>query len=247
MKRPLISCLMATGRRRRFLPQAIKYWSQQTYPEKELVIVDDDPQDSSDLIPHDPRIQYIRVHDGMTLAQKLNNGMEYTKGSFVQKLDDDDYYAPNFMVEMADVAIPQMGEQGVIGLVNCFVVLVLPTGQFKFSGYNFLPGASVFFSQNVWEKCPFDESVPPGHDGTDWRFIKGDHSAKIAVVYGKPELLMVVRGHGMGHLWKTSFGGPTEELFVHKNDHVKTLEQYLPAEHLLFYRELIKEKCPNFQ
>jgi len=38
---PLVSCLMPTmARRRLFVPQAIRYFQRQNYPNKELLIVD---------------------------------------------------------------------------------------------------------------------------------------------------------------------------------------------------------------
>jgi len=38
---PKISCIMPTYNRREFIPQALKYFERQDYPNKELIIVDD--------------------------------------------------------------------------------------------------------------------------------------------------------------------------------------------------------------
>ena len=58
---PLVSCITpTTGDRRRFLPQAIKCFQRQTYPNLELVILCDGEDDMSDLIPRDDeRIRYF--------------------------------------------------------------------------------------------------------------------------------------------------------------------------------------------
>ncbi len=38
---PLVSCIMPTANRQRFIPTAISLFLRQDYPEKELVIIDD--------------------------------------------------------------------------------------------------------------------------------------------------------------------------------------------------------------
>ena len=51
---PLVSCIMPTYDRRRFVPQAIKYFLQQDYPNRELIVVDDGTEPAGDLIPQNP-------------------------------------------------------------------------------------------------------------------------------------------------------------------------------------------------
>ncbi len=38
---PLVSCVMATGNRTRFIPQALRCFLRQTYPNRELLVIDD--------------------------------------------------------------------------------------------------------------------------------------------------------------------------------------------------------------
>ena len=52
----LVSCVMPTHNRRDFILTAIDCFLNQTYPEKELVIVDDGSDRVKDIIPADPRI-----------------------------------------------------------------------------------------------------------------------------------------------------------------------------------------------
>ena len=40
-KEPLVSCVMPTADRRQWVPQAIRNFQQQNYPNRELLIVDD--------------------------------------------------------------------------------------------------------------------------------------------------------------------------------------------------------------
>jgi glycosyltransferase involved in cell wall biosynthesis len=54
---PLVSCIMPTFNRRPFVPQAIRYFLAQDYPEKEFIIVDDGADSVADLVPDDPRVR----------------------------------------------------------------------------------------------------------------------------------------------------------------------------------------------
>ena len=91
---PLVSCIMPTYNRRRFVPQAIKYFLRQDYPSKELIILDDGTDSVDDLIPSDDRILYFRFPEKRTLGTKLNLGCESAKGEIVAHWDDDDWYDP---------------------------------------------------------------------------------------------------------------------------------------------------------
>ena len=52
--RPLVSCIMPTHNRRRFVPQAVQYFLRQDYPHRELIIVDDGTDTIRDLVPDTP-------------------------------------------------------------------------------------------------------------------------------------------------------------------------------------------------
>jgi glycosyltransferase involved in cell wall biosynthesis len=54
---PVVSCIMPTFNRRRFISQAINYFLRQDYTSKELIVVDDGTEVVKDLIPLDDRIR----------------------------------------------------------------------------------------------------------------------------------------------------------------------------------------------
>jgi glycosyltransferase involved in cell wall biosynthesis len=92
---PLVSCLMPTADRREFVGRAFKCFQQQTYPELELVVLDDGTDPIADLVPVDPRIRYIRQHSKSNHGQKLNFCNIVANGEFAIVFDDDDAYAPD--------------------------------------------------------------------------------------------------------------------------------------------------------
>lgn len=91
---PLVSCIMPTYNRRRFVPRAIDYFLRQDYPNKELVIIDDGTDRVADLILADPRIRYFGLPQCASTGAKRNLACKRAAGSLVAHWDDDDWYAP---------------------------------------------------------------------------------------------------------------------------------------------------------
>jgi len=139
-----ISCVMGTCRgRKRFLAQAIEYWRRQTYPDKELVIVDDDPEDFTP--PAD--VKYIKIPKVTSIGLKLNAGIAAASGELIQKFDDDDWYHPTFMAHMA-ANVVRHGQHS-IGSVNTFLALLVRPWKLKFSGYGWFLGNGFCFSKKL--------------------------------------------------------------------------------------------------
>ncbi len=90
---PFVSCIMPTYNRRKFVPNAIRYFLRQDYQSKELIIVDDGTDCIEDLVPDEPNIRYYRLADKITLGAKLNLGCELAGGELLANWDDDDWYA----------------------------------------------------------------------------------------------------------------------------------------------------------
>lgn len=95
---PLVSCLMVTRERRSFAERAIRCFQAQTYQRRELVIVDDGPDDG--LADHitalaDPRIRHVRLPDeGKPLGELRAISVARAQGTVVAQWDDDDLSDP---------------------------------------------------------------------------------------------------------------------------------------------------------
>ncbi|MET7636864.1 glycosyltransferase family 2 protein [Streptomyces sp. NPDC005078] len=91
---PLVSCVMPTCNRRRFVPQAIRYFCRQDYPARELVVLDDGSDPVADLIPADDhRVRYVRLTGRHTIGAKRTIGCREARGDLVVHWDDDDWMA----------------------------------------------------------------------------------------------------------------------------------------------------------
>jgi glycosyltransferase involved in cell wall biosynthesis len=94
----LVSCVMVTRDRYPFAQLAIEAFRRQTYPNRELVVL----QDGADTrlleeieAARDPMIRAVRMPtDGLSLGELRNRVIAAARGPFVCQWDDDDLYDP---------------------------------------------------------------------------------------------------------------------------------------------------------
>jgi Glycosyl transferase family 2/Methyltransferase domain len=159
-REPLVSCIMPTCDRRRYVGRAIRYFLDQDYPQRELVIVDDGADSIEDLIPADPRIRYVRLLEHQTIGAKRNLGCEQAKGELVVHWDDDDWSAPRrlrYQVEMfqnQDVDV-----SGLSAVLFCDPVAgrawryEYPSGRRPW-----VTDATFCYRRRFWEETPFPDT-----------------------------------------------------------------------------------------
>ena len=101
MTAPLITCIMPTRDRRRFVGQAVWYFLRQDYPARELLVVDDgeDPVEIS--MPADDRIRYVRLDRRLSVGAKRNLACREARGELIAHWDDDDWFAPHRLTAQA--------------------------------------------------------------------------------------------------------------------------------------------------
>jgi glycosyltransferase involved in cell wall biosynthesis len=124
---PLVSCIMPTFDRRRFLPLALKAFDSQDYPARELIVVDDGNDPVGDLVERAPKARYVRLSARASIGEKRNRACEEARGAIIAHWDDDDWYAPGRL--SCQIAPLLAGEADLSGLENSFT-LELPAGRF---------------------------------------------------------------------------------------------------------------------
>jgi len=94
--RPFVSVICPTFNRRKFLPNLMKQFNYQTYPQQfmELIILDDSPTSNADIILQQSNIKYTYLDEKLLLGAKRNHLNSLVTGDIVVCFDDDDYYAP---------------------------------------------------------------------------------------------------------------------------------------------------------
>src|SRR5215510_7816825 len=97
MESSLVSVIMPAYNGERFIKQAIESVFAQTYPNWELIVVDDGSTDNTVQIISsfaDSRIVYIH-QENRGQAAALNHGLGIARGKYITTLDVDDWLTPN--------------------------------------------------------------------------------------------------------------------------------------------------------
>lgn len=95
MKRfPLISCITPTRNRHGFLSDMIAMFLAQTYPNKELIIIDDSPFPfpGVDSLPPSVNYQFIHTKNPLSIGHKRNLAVSLSNGEYIAFMDDDDFH-----------------------------------------------------------------------------------------------------------------------------------------------------------
>lgn len=174
---PLVSCLMPTRGRRRFVPHAIGCFQQQDYPRLELVIADDGDDAVEDLVPDDARIRYMRMPRMVRIGTKRNQACAAAYGDVIVHWDDDDWSAP-WRVSYQVQALMDT-DADICGLGD--ILFYEPAGGraweyiYPPKGRPWVYGATLAYRASFWRRHPF----PDIHVGEDTRFVRSQCSQSV--------------------------------------------------------------------
>lgn len=123
---PLVSCIMPTADRRRFVTLALQRFAEQDWPARELIIVDDGSDSVADLVVQ-PGVRHIRLTGRHSLGAKRNLACHEARGAIIAHWDDDDWYAPDRL--RRQIAPILRGDAALTGLTMRHL-LQLSSGEF---------------------------------------------------------------------------------------------------------------------
>jgi glycosyltransferase involved in cell wall biosynthesis len=177
---PLVSCVMPTYNRRRFIPHAIDYFLRQDYANKELIVIDDGTDIIQDLIPDHPLIRHYRLDKKITLGAKLNLACSYAQGKIIVNWDDDDWYSETRLTCQVECIENEKFEVcGINDLLyydlinNTGYRYIYPADQRKW-----LLGSSLCYTKKLWSTNLFAD-INVGMDGL---FVFATPSNKVKVM-----------------------------------------------------------------
>jgi glycosyltransferase involved in cell wall biosynthesis len=228
----LVSCILATGNRERFMAQALGCFAAQTYPDRELIVVDDGEVPVAGLCGPAPRVRYLRLDRRTPTGTKLNLGIEVAAGSILQKLDDDDYYAPGFLASSVG-RLQASRSHRAIAAWDSFLILLASAARptLYFSGNGWMAGGTLCFRRQTWQAAPFRD-VARDEDA----YFLGDHSGPRLRVR-EPEQYVLVR-HGQ-NTWRRFRNGVAVEDFVRSlKPYPKSLKELVGEDAARFYAGL---------
>lgn len=99
---PMVSVILPVYNGARFLAESLQSVGAQTFPNYEIVVVDDGSTDKSAAIAQSfPKVRYLyETNQGIALAR--NNAIAQAHGELIAFLDHDDLWAPNKLQEQVD-------------------------------------------------------------------------------------------------------------------------------------------------
>jgi len=157
----LVSAILPTRGRQEWARQAVKCFQAQTYPDKELVIVDDKDEPS---FPEGPPI-LNSIHafsSARNIGAKRNECCRIAKGASITHWDSDDWSAPERMAEQ----VQQLKDSGMqlVGYYSMLFHVDHHDEAERYYRYNFSPhwalGTSLTFWKSFWLNNKFPENKP---------------------------------------------------------------------------------------
>ena len=97
-----VSVVTPTYGRGHHMERLYRAFDAQTWPNKELVVLDDSPEPSPFMMTQtDPRVRYVHDPKRLSVGEKRNRLAELASGELLAHFDDDDYYGPLYLQKMA--------------------------------------------------------------------------------------------------------------------------------------------------
>jgi glycosyltransferase involved in cell wall biosynthesis len=162
LERPLVSCIMATRDRPPLAEQAIRSFLRQSYPAKELIVVDDGDQPPH--LPESEQIRHLRLRERRTLGARWNLACRESRGELLALWIDDAWQAPDRLARQVE-AIHRSGADAAGQRDLTYYAPFEGVGWIKRGPVDSAPYAadpSLLFRRIAWEQSPFVEADPPG-------------------------------------------------------------------------------------
>lgn len=184
---PLVSCIMPTfGRRAPFVAQAIRSFQAQTYPNKELIILDGDWQDlekvsAAGVVPIEANIEYIHVNMSgalahLTIGAKRNLAVALARGDIIAHFDDDDYYGPDRLSrQVAPILADEADITGLVmdGVLDLHEMAAWRCGPALHNEIFALGvhGGTLVYRKALWGPTAAFQNISSGEDGAFLRLV----------------------------------------------------------------------------
>ena len=205
-RQPSVSVVIATCRPNN-VKFAIENYRNQVYGEKELLLVLNNAifdvgsieVQTKDL--HNVRI--IQIDGSATLGESLNRGVEEASGDYIAKMDDDDYYGENYLLDMMLAA--NFSEAEILGKGTYFVhmegadVMALRNVAPEHEYSSYVCGGTLIVRRNVLREIPF----PNRTRGEDSALLESARKAGCRIYSADVfNFLQVRRADTNRHTWK---------------------------------------------
>lgn len=197
MKTDLVSIVIPCYNQAHYLPDAIESALNQTYPNIEVIVVNDgSPDNTSEIVKKYLKVKLVeQKNKGLSGAR--NAGIKKAKGKYILPLDSDDKIHPemvsttiNYMqdYDICSTGLKTFGDENRSWLSN-----VKEPNYRDFLQRNHINCCSLF-KREVWERIKgYDEKMKLGFEDWDFYTRAAKENYKVRII---PDILFYYRKHG---------------------------------------------------
>jgi hypothetical protein len=189
----LVSCLCVTEGRAAFMPWLLWSFDRQTWPHRELVIVDSSPQ------PFQSSRTDVRVHHvapGTNIPDKRNQALALARGSLVAWFDDDDWQHPERLDRLVRALT---GGAFVAGGTRSWFVDLHGHGCRTYDGERAIIFNGAGFRRELAASVPFDVARRRASDSVWMQAITARAASAIARVDSVPLAIWLCHGQNISN------------------------------------------------
>lgn len=219
MKNEMVSVIIPTHNRSNTLERAIKSVISQTYPEIEIIIVDDNANNEEErqkvkkIVENYNNINLIQNKVNLGGGQSRNEGIKAAKGKYVAFLDDDDEFFPQKIEKQYELYKYVSSKDDKVGLIYCYAEYISENERkirkVDLEGNPLKEHLMLCIAATSWWFCPKDvleklggfEDVSSHQDAmTLFKILKAGYN-----IYRVPEVLLKYYVHNGSGITKTSY------------------------------------------
>jgi glycosyltransferase involved in cell wall biosynthesis len=188
---PFFSVVIPTYNRAAFIKPTLQSVLSQTYPNFEIIVVDNCSTDNTDQVLDSfiraGLIKFIKHEQNFERARSRNTGMKAARGDFLTLLDSDDYMYPNNLADAAKYARTHPDIKcfhNLFEFVNSggkvlrrYPMPSLRNQRKAIAGGNFMSCIGDFIHREIYQRYEFD-TTPELIGAEDWDFwlrVLADH------------------------------------------------------------------------
>ncbi len=188
---PFFSVVIPTYNRAAFIKPTLQSVLSQTYPNFEIIVVDNCSTDNTDQVLDSfiraGQIKFIKHEQNFERARSRNTGMKAARGDFLTLLDSDDYMYPNNLADAAKYARTHPNIKcfhNLFEFVNSggkvlrrYPMPSLGNQRKAIAGGNFMSCIGDFIHREIYQRYEFD-TTPELIGAEDWEFwlrVLADH------------------------------------------------------------------------
>lgn len=206
-----VSIMMATMREH-FIDRILTNVGRQNYENIELIIVTQDfskqaitkLRNGLKKLKNLADFKILEINTEMSLGARLNKAAEQSTGTYLAKMDDDDFYFENYLTDMI---IPfSYGNFGLVGKKETFIYLeesnqtVLRFHNTSHRITDFVSGPTLVFTKTAFNKVGGFNDVNKGEDSTIIEKLKKEN---LEIYASDPFNFIQWRGkNAQNHTWK---------------------------------------------